>query len=188
MKSSVEERELKRDVRRAARGDEEAAAALFDRYYPRLYRFALGKLRDPVRAEDVAAETFARLLRDLDRFRWKGGGFEAWIFRIASNLVVDHQRRGARETVADIELDDAGADTPSPETQVLELELKAEMSELVDQLPAEQREVVLLRFAGGLDSIETGRVMNKSPNAVRQLQFRALANLREMMKQEAQAL
>ncbi len=188
MHRSVEERELKRDVRRAARGDEDAAAALFDRYYPRLYRFALAKLRDPVRAEDVAAETFARVLRDLDRFRWKGSGFEAWLFRIASNLVVDHQRQGSREAATEVDLDDAGAEPVTPETQVLEMELKEEMSELVSRLPQEQQEVVLLRFAGGLDSIETGRVMNKSPNAIRQLQFRALTNLRTMMKQEAGAL
>src|ERR671918_256737 len=88
---------LVRTVRRAAHGDEEAAANLFDAYYPRLFRYALGKLGNRTDAEDVAAETFARVVRDLERFKWRGGGFEAWIFRIAANLMVDHFREARRE-------------------------------------------------------------------------------------------
>ncbi|HZK50375.1 MAG TPA: sigma-70 family RNA polymerase sigma factor, partial [Actinomycetota bacterium] len=94
----MNERNLKRLIRSTARGDEEAAGELFDLYHPRVYRYALSKLWDKGAAEDVASETFARVLRDLDRFKWKGAGFEAWLFRIASNLVTDHVRSQQRET------------------------------------------------------------------------------------------
>lgn len=62
----------------AAEGDERGAS-LFDHYHPRLYRCALAKLGSHAVADEVAAEVFAPALRDLDRFRWRGGGFEAWI-------------------------------------------------------------------------------------------------------------
>jgi RNA polymerase sigma-70 factor (ECF subfamily) len=147
-----------------------------------VYRYALAKLGRPIDAEDIAAETFARVLADLDRFRWKGGGFEAWLFRIAGNLVVDHVRRGGRERAGDEVTDEIEATGPTPEQMALHRETSEELDALLAQLPPDQREVLLLRFAGGLDSEETGRVMNRRANAVRQLQFRALQSLRGLVQ------
>jgi RNA polymerase sigma-70 factor, ECF subfamily len=177
--------DLKSAVRKAASGDEEAAGYLFDEYHPRVFRYALGKLRNHADAEDVAAETFARVLRDLGRFRWKGAGFEAWIFRIASNLVVDRARlRGREEVDADVEPADP-AQVASPEEQVLWAERAGEVHSLLERLPVEQREVLLLRFAGDLDTHQTGAVLGKKANAVRQLQFRALQAIRQMLHEGA---
>ncbi len=185
---SVDERDLKRHVKRAARGDRDAAAHLFDTYHPRLYRYALGRLGNEVDAEDVAAETFARVLPKLDGFRWKGGGFEAWLFRIASNLIVDRARHRAKEFATD-ERTDAQEDTRRflPEDRTIDLETSRELRSLLVALPDDQREVLLLRFAGGLDSQETGAVMGRNANAIRQLQFRALENLRGMLGVEVGA-
>lgn len=178
-------RELKQEVRRAAKGDEDAAAYLFDTYHPRVYRYALAKLGRSSDAEDIAAETFAVVLRELPRFKWKGAGFEAWLFRIAANQIIDHVRRGGKEWTT---LDGfVGEDTPydrTPEVQVLERELTREVVEMLDHLTSEQREVLLLRFAAGLDTNEAADAMGRKANAVRQLQFRALAALRERMQGE----
>ena len=173
-------------MRAAARGDRAAAAELFDTYQPRLYRYALGKLRSPADAEDVVSETFARVLAKLDGFRWKGGGFEAWIFRIASNLVVDRTRTTARERPTEEEIDRREeAVERLPEEQTLRLETSQELSSLLVGLPDDQREVLLLRFAAGLDTHETGAVMGRNANAIRQLQFRALQNIRNLTGIEA---
>ena len=173
---------LRQTVRRAASGDEEAAGALFDHFYPRVYRYALSKLRDQTRAEDVAAETFARILRDLHRFKWKGAGFEAWLFRIASNLVVDQVRAHGRELASADRWDRTRAiDYPSPEGTALAGETTRELNHMLAQLPPDQQEVLTLRFAGGLAPDEIGSVMGRNANAVRQLQFRALGNLRDKM-------
>jgi RNA polymerase sigma-70 factor (ECF subfamily) len=181
----VETPELKRATRKAAGGDEQAAAALFDHYHPRVFRYALARLRDRADAEDIASETFARVLRDLDRFRWKGAGFEAWIFRIAANLVVDHLRRETKEPGKDIQEGEAAEPDLGPEARVLMGEQSQELHAMLHRLAPEQREVLVLRFAGGLDTHEVGRVMKKKPNAIRQLQFRALENLRSMSVSEA---
>jgi RNA polymerase sigma-70 factor (ECF subfamily) len=185
----VEPRDLKRAVRRAARGDEPSAGELFDEFYPRVYRYALAKLGIRVDAEDVAAETFAKVLKGLDRFVWKGGGFEAWIFRIASNLVVDQVRFRIRETVMEVSEDADERPDPrlEPEAAFLLLEMRDELREALGSLPGDQREVLLLRFAAGLDTKECGEVMGRKANAVRQLQFRALQGMRDLMTKEVKA-
>jgi RNA polymerase sigma-70 factor (ECF subfamily) len=177
--------ELKSATRKAAEGDERAAASLFDHYHPRLYRYALAKLGSHADADEVAAEVFARVLRDLDRFRWRGGGFEAWIFRIASNLVVDRVRPAARKRVGhDPRIDPRPAAEFGPESLAVEAESSAELRAKLELLAPDQREVLVLRFAAELDTHEVGRVMGRRPNAVRQLQFRALSSLRQMMSEE----
>jgi RNA polymerase sigma-70 factor (ECF subfamily) len=177
----VEKRALKHEVRRAARGDEDAAALLFDHYYPRVYRYAVVRLGEQHDAEDVAAETFARILRGLDGFKWQGGGFEAWLFRIVANLVVDHFRHRSHEVVDEID-DDPAATDELPEVRAIQSEQAGEMAALLDGLPSEQREVLVLRFAACLDTNQAADVMKKRVNAVRQLQFRALENLRKKVR------
>jgi RNA polymerase sigma-70 factor (ECF subfamily) len=176
----VETRDLKRVVQKATKGDEGAAATLFDLYYPRVYRYALVKLRHQADAEDVAAETFAKVLRELKRFKWQGGGFEAWLFRIASNVVVDQQRRSSRERVVDAGVEPArGPDDETPEQIAVDRERAKRLGAMVEQLSDDQRDVIAPRFGAGLTSQETARVMDRKPNAIRQLQFRALATLRD---------
>jgi len=178
----VDARDLRQEVRRAARGDGEAAGLLFDHYYPRVYRYALSKLSRSQDAEDVAAETFARVLRKLDRFRWRGAGFEAWIFRIAYNLIVDNYRGSGREHLT--EDDDDEADDVTPEDLYFQTEAASELSLVLNTLSTDQREVLLLRFVAGLDTDEICHVMGRNPNAIRQLQFRALETMRQRMHEE----
>jgi RNA polymerase sigma-70 factor (ECF subfamily) len=179
----VETAELRHHVRRAARGDEESAGLLFDHYYPRVFRYARGKLARDVDAEDVAAETFARILRGLDKFKWKGAGFEAWVFRIAANLVIDTHRRSGRETSESETIDEEAPTAELPENLLLRAETVGGLRAMLDELAPDQREVLLLRFAADMDTTEVGQVMDRNPNAVRQLQFRALQRLREMTEE-----
>lgn len=178
----MEDPDLRALVRKASRGDEDAAARLFDEYHPRVYRYAAARLGDGPSAEDAAAETFAKVVRELGRFKWRGAGFEGWLFRIARNVIVDMHRRNSRESLTDEVIDVPSRDSETaPENAVLALESAGELRTLLERLPPEQREVLLLRFAAGLDTNETGRAMERNANAVRQLQLRALRNVRSMM-------
>ena len=179
----MDARDLRQEVRRAARGDAGAAGLLFDHYYPRVYRYALSKLKRSQDAEDVAAETFARVLRKLDRFRWRGAGFEAWIFRIAYNLIVDQYRGSGREELADEE--DGAPDEVTPEDIYFQTETASELGQMMNTLSDDQREVLLLRFVAGLETDEICKVMGRTPNAIRQLQFRALDAMRKRMHKES---
>ncbi|MGH2751937.1 MAG: RNA polymerase sigma factor [Actinomycetota bacterium] len=183
----MDEANLKRLIRATARGDEESAGQLFDHFHPRVYRYALSKLWDQGAAEDVASETFARVLRDLDRFKWRGAGFEAWLFRIASNLITDHVRSRQRELPrADTAEYADTTELRTPEWATIAGETTRQLNGLLSVLPHDQREVLVLRFAGGLETHEIGAVMGRKPNAVRQLQHRALEQLRGRMRDGAE--
>lgn len=178
----MEENQLRGLVKKASRGDEQAAALLFDEYYPRVYRYAAARLGVGPSAEDAASETFAKVVRELGRFKWRGAGFEGWLFRIARNVIVDMQRRSGRETLTGETIEPSETSQEGlPESSLVDIESAAELRGLLDRLPPEQREVLLLRFGAGLDTHETGRAMEKNANAVRQLQLRALRNVRAML-------
>ena len=179
----MDARDLRREVKKAARGDEEAAGILFDHYYPRVFRYALSRLGRRQDAEDVAAETFARVLRRLDKFRWKGAGFEAWIFRIAYNLIVDQYRGSGREQLVE-PAEEVDVDVDDPERALLRSEIAGELNEMMATLSPDQREVLLLRFVAGLATDEICHVMGRNANAIRQLQFRALEMMRRQMHEE----
>jgi len=83
-------------VERARSGEREAFAALYREYLPRIHAFAYRRTHSRELAEDVTAATFERAFRQLDRFEWRGGGFGAWLFRIASNELADYYRRQQR--------------------------------------------------------------------------------------------
>ena len=174
--------DLKQEVRRAARGDKDAARLLFDNYYPRVYRYAKSRVGSAEDAEDIAAETFASVVRGLPSFKWKGGGFEAWLFRIAYNLIIDHYRTWEREQTAEYSFDEE--DGRSPEVAFFEGELAKVLNEMLGSLSPDQRDVLLLRFAAELTTEEIAHVMHRKKNAIRQLQFRALETLRRHMHEE----
>jgi RNA polymerase sigma-70 factor, ECF subfamily len=83
-------------VDRARSGEKEAFAALYREYVPKIHAFAYRRTNSREVAEDVTAATFERAFRQLDGFEWRGGGFGAWLFRIASNELTDHYRRQQR--------------------------------------------------------------------------------------------
>ncbi|MFN2586816.1 MAG: sigma-70 family RNA polymerase sigma factor [Actinomycetota bacterium] len=183
----MDESELRAVVRAASRGDEDAAARLFDEYYPRVYRYAAGRLGSGPAAEDAAAETFAKVVREIAGFKWRGAGFEGWLFRIARNAVVDVARRGGREIPVETIAEPASSVEESPEALVAGIETADELRAVLDRLPSEQREVLLLRFGAGLDTKETGRAMGRKANAIRQLQLRALRSVRAMIPTEVRS-
>ena len=79
-----------------ASGEKEAFAALYREYLPKIHAFAYRRTNSRELAEDITAATFERAFRQLDNFEWRGGGFGAWLFRIASNELTDHYRRQQR--------------------------------------------------------------------------------------------
>lgn len=180
---AAERDELRKLVDAARAGDADAFGAVFDRCYPAIYRYAYARLGRVADAEDAAAEAFASALVALPRFRWRGAPFESWLFRIAASKVTDSVRRRARvaeqATLAALDDPDNGAD---PARMVVDAERRQLLLDSVERLPRDQREVVLLRFFGERSLAEVAASMGRSVGAVKQLQFRALTRLSEMVE------
>ena len=150
-------------------------AQLYERYFDRVYAFALTRTRDRAAAEDVTAETFRQAFENLPRFQWRGVPFSAWLFRIASNAAADYFKRAAREE----SLTDAAEDqNDSWEARLIDIDTRARLFALVERLPKAQRRVLLLRFGQEQGIKDIAREMGRSEGAVKLLQHRAMETLR----------
>jgi RNA polymerase sigma-70 factor (ECF subfamily) len=158
----------------AAQQDPRRFAELYEIHFERVYAYVVRRMQDRDAAEDVTSEVFHHALANLPRFEWRGAPFGAWLMRIASNAIADRWRRGGRERT-DALLGDPASMEPGPE----EIELRAQLFRLVQDLPAEQRKVIQLRFAEEKSIREIAQALGRTEGAVKQLQFRGLQTLRE---------
>ncbi len=156
---------------------ENKLAGLFEEYYDRIARYANARIGDQREAEDIASEVFVKALKSLGSFEERGLPMGAWLFKIAHNLVVDYHRRRSQKQMVDLEKVEIEAESnPAMEAErVLEMDRVKEAMKLLTE---EQREIVRLRFYGGLSSAEVGAMMGKSDGAVREAQSAALKKLR----------
>jgi RNA polymerase sigma-70 factor (ECF subfamily) len=170
-------------VGRAASGDPEAFRTLYEDFAPRLYRFALFRVRTPSDAEDLVQRVFVKMIEALPRYEERGLPFGAWVFRLARNAVIDFERtRRPQEPLDAVELQIG--DGPGPD-ELAEVTFERErLLAAIADLTAEQQEVVTLRFFGGLGPGEIAALMGKREGSIRALQFRALESLRRMLAPE----
>jgi len=171
---TAEELVAERRLIEASQEDPRRFDELYERYFYRVYAFALARTGDPSMAEDVTSETFRQAFQNLAHFQWRGVPFSSWLFRIAANNVSDMRKRPSGE----IALDDLTDDPVDPANELAQVEERAQFYELVDRLPSDQRRVIVLRFAQEKRVGEIAAAMGRSEGAVKQLQFRALHSLR----------
>jgi RNA polymerase sigma-70 factor (ECF subfamily) len=162
----------------AAQRDPARFADVYENYFELVYAYVARRVRSRHEAEDLTAEVFHRALRSLPRFKWTGAPFAAWLFRIASNMIADRAKRAAREQSVTLDEDLATSAAGEPQSNVEEVERQTHMFRLVDELAGDQRRVVVMRFAEEKSIREIAQTLGRSEGAVKQLQFRALQNLR----------
>ena len=133
-------------------------------------------------AQDLTSDVFHKALANIQSFEWRGVPFAGWLLRIAANMIVDRSKRSGREVSGQ-------DDPPDPGTQpnLVEIDQHARLFHLVDQLPPDQRRVIGMRFAEEKSIREIAQELGRSEGAVKQLQFRALQNLRNRMMEGANA-
>jgi RNA polymerase sigma-70 factor (ECF subfamily) len=164
----------------AAKEDPHAFGELYERYYARVYRYIFHRLANATDAEDITALVFMKALEALPSYQSRRNSFAPWIFRITRNAVIDHyRRRRFQSSIDDLEHHSGEFD---PAGYVLDCERSEELTALVRHLSDEQRDVVLLRFAGDLSFAEIGAVLKKNEPAVRMLLHRGLKKMRTVME------
>ena len=166
----------------AAQRDPARFADLYEIHFERIYAFIARRVRDRDTAEDLTSEVFQKALANLRNFEWRGAPFAAWLIRIANNLVADQTKRTAREVGNPEMAAELSVTEPSVETTLEEIEDQARLFRLVDRLPADQRRVIFQRFVEQRSIREIAQELGRSEGAIKQLQFRALENLRAQME------
>jgi RNA polymerase sigma-70 factor (ECF subfamily) len=178
-----------RSLVEAAQRDASRFAEIYQRYFELVYAYVVRRVRDRAATEDLTSEVFRKALANLTRFKWTGAPFGAWLLRIAANLIADRARRAGREVMADGPSLNAAAidgpvDSQSQQSYLEAAERCAHLFRLVEALPDDQRRVVAMRFAEEKSISEIAAELNRSEGAIKQLQFRALQNLRKRFTTE----
>ncbi len=168
-------------VRQAKQGDQKAFARLYEDCFDRIYRYVVLRIGDRTEAEDLTQQVFLNAYQSLPSFKWKGIPFAAWLFRIAHNQVVDHLRKKTRYAIIPVDVPECSSENDDPQLMA-EFSLSMEqVASATRQLTESQREVISLRFAGGLSILEVAKIMGKSQGAIKALQHSAIVALRKAL-------
>jgi len=176
----MHETDLDRTVARARLGNPAAIGDLYDFFADRVYRFVLVRVRSPADAEDLLQHVFVKVIESLPRYEERGLPFAAWLFRIARNAVIDHERTGRDHASLDESFERPDG-RRGPEALAEAAFERAALRSAIGRLTAEQRDVITYRFFAGLTPRETGLLMDRQEGAIRALQFRAIQALRESL-------
>jgi RNA polymerase sigma-70 factor (ECF subfamily) len=158
----------------AAQRDPSRFADLYERNFYRVYAYVARRVGDRDCAEDLTAEIFSEALAGIGKFEWRGVPFGAWLLRIASRAIADHWKRSGRES------GELSQQTDPPASD--EMERNAMLFQLVDRLPEAQYRVIHMRFVEQKSIREIAAEMDRSEGAIKQLQFRAIENLRAQLE------
>jgi len=172
------------DERRALDGlqrlDSQTISAIYDQYFPEVYRYVRYRINDDRSAEDIASDVFVRLLEAVQKKQGPQSSLKGWLIATASHSVNDHLRRQYRRPVE--ALSDSMMDgSPSLHSEVDSREQNRIVQSAYAQLTSEQQHVLALRFGQGYSLEETAVYLKKNVNAVKALQFRALASLQRQI-------
>jgi RNA polymerase sigma-70 factor (ECF subfamily) len=161
--------------------DPQVLAEIYDLYSPRLYRYAMRLLGDACLAEDCVAETFSRFLNALQTNKGPRDYLQAYLFRAAHNIIADHYRRQppTEELSESLRLDENTEESAS--LNLRQSHMRAAMRELTE----DQQQVIALKFLEGWENDEIARALRKPVGAVKSLQHRALARLKQLLLDEA---
>ena len=169
-------------LRGARELDEPALSAIFEIYYPLLYRYIYQHVRHRTTAEDLTAEVFSRMLAQLAEGRGPKRHLQAWLYRVAHNLVVDHARRQVHRDHDPLDEGVVSAER-DVEAEVHGSILRQQAAAALQRLTPMQRAVIILKYLEGYTNAEVAPILELSVGAVKALQHRGLASMRRYLAQ-----
>lgn len=158
----------------AAQADSARFLDIYERYVDRIYAYVSRRAESRAAAEDITSHVFEHALSTIGRFEWRGVPVAAWLFRIASNALADHWRERGRAAQSE------PPDVPDPREQE-DIERRLALYQQIERLPDVQQQVIRMRFIEEKKISEVAAALGRSEAAVKQLQLRALQNLRKSM-------
>ena len=176
-----EDPEIVKLVDQAASGDSAAFGVLYERLLDPIYRYFYYRTGQAAEAEDLTEQVFLRAWQTVNTFRWQGRPFLAWLYRVAHNLHVNHVRARRAELPLERGLAHQTIADPHAATQLARTLDADLLMRGIRQLTPDQQEVILLRFAEGLDTAQVAAVLEKHQGAIRALQMRAIQRLRQVL-------
>lgn len=174
------------DLISQAKADPEAFGQLYRRYVNRIYNYHYRHTSSQVEAEDLTSRTFYRALRSLHSYKETGAPFQAWLFRIAHNLVVNWYRDHSGKPTVSIDGEDflpLPSPAVGPEAWLAKLETQEMLVQVIASLPEERKTLIILKFVERLSNAEIAEVLGRTEGAVKALYHRTLIGLRTAMRE-----
>ena len=160
--------------------DRQTMAAIYDQYFPDVYRYVRYRIADDIAAEDIASDVFVRLLEAVNKRQGPQTNLKGWLFATASHAVNDRLRRQYRRPTEPL-LETMPAEDDSIQDQVDMREQLNSFHLAFSRLTPEQQHVLTLRFGLGYSLEDAAESLNKKSNTIKGLQFRALASLQRFI-------
>jgi RNA polymerase sigma-70 factor, ECF subfamily len=173
------------DLEAARRREPAAVTRIYTLYAPALFRFFMGEVGDRHQAEDLTGTAFVSAIEDLPRFRGPVEALGGWLFQIARHDLYDFRKKQTRSRTEPLDdnLNEAAtaAGAEDPEDLAIDRLESGRVVAAMRELSPDQRQVLLLRMAGGLTAPEVAQVLGKTTGAVKSLQFRGLTSLARVL-------
>jgi len=163
-----------------AKSDKEAFGEIYERYLTKIYNYIYYRTGNQQDAEDLTAKVFYRALSHIENYVDKGVPFQAWLYRIAHNLVANFHRDKGRRKI--IPLDDYVVHTlksDAPDILAETSEQTGHLMEAIQRLPADRQQLILLKFIEQKSNAEIGVIMDRTEGAIKSLYHRTLLSLRD---------
>ena len=170
------------------KGDESSLEVLIKRHKQRIYSFIYSKVYDRDIAEDVFQDTFIKVIRTLKRGKYnEEGKFLPWVMRIAHNLVIDHFRKNNRmpkfQNNGDFSIFSVLSDTSlNAEKTIIKEQVEEDVRRLIEELPADQKEVLVMRMYQDMSFKEISERTGVSINTALGRMRYALINMRKVIE------
>ncbi|TVR22019.1 MAG: sigma-70 family RNA polymerase sigma factor [Anaerolineaceae bacterium] len=177
MKSSAVTPEV---IEKAAQGDNGAISTIYRAHVQQIYRYIAYRVGSEEDAEDLTAEVFVRMVRNIAQYQPTGAPFEAWLYRIAANCIADFYRKNKQVTQVEL-MDNVISDAPHPEQRLLDRQEVDELQSAIRQLQDGEQTILILRFVERKSHHEVAEILGKSISAVKNAQHRALVKLAALL-------
>jgi RNA polymerase sigma-70 factor (ECF subfamily) len=166
-----------------AKGNKEAFGVLYERYVEKIYRYIYYRTGNHHDAEDLTAGVFFRAMGHIESYTERGVPFQAWLYRIAHNLMANwHRDRGRRKIIPLEDFVNAGLPYDAPDIATEDKEERDALLGAVSRLPEERQQLLMLKFVSHLSNAEIGQIMDRTEGAIKSLYHRTLIALREDME------
>ena len=163
-----------------AKTDREAFGELYERYVTKIYNYIYYRTSNQHDAEELTARVFFRAMSHIENYVDKGVPFQAWLYRIAHNLVANwHRDRGRRRIIPLDEFVVSSLSSEAPDHHAEDTEERDRLMAAIKRLPPERQQLLVLKFVDHLSNAEIGEIMERTEGAIKSLYHRTLTALRD---------